>query len=700
MSRHSALALAAGLLMTRPCAGAEIFSPAGMTTYFCEDVKKPFFVPSGTEDGAQMMVNARPQSLPASFTVPKPKGVRRAFVVGESAAALLKAGVSAPLSAVLEKLFPGEPVELINCGMGAYESRRISSVFEEVLAYGPDLIVVLSGNNENGQEFCPGLAAELVRRTRNIRAKLARLTMSAEDAAVKTSIALHEERLREMARLARAKGVPAVFCTLPANLRDHAPSGTPPFEQPNFVKGSDLLEKKEPAGALGFFRLNLKRRPREPFSLFYAGRALETLGRNEEAAAYYSNAVKYDPASDRCSAERNGMIRRVAAEEGGCLADLERAFSGVSKGGITGGEQLADGVHWFERYDEFVAGTIGGAVRNCPAFAGRAAGKPVPETPAPGSRGASDEDFRTVLSYAAAYISTGSFCDAPPNERAVIMLERLSGMDRAGLERVLMSPEELKNKLKKNDWSDSAKELPAWRPALLYHAAELFRRKGENAAAGRWLDEALELKADCPAFHLLRWRAGRGSGGARADEADLAQAAAGPRTRGLLASLDAALGFGIVPAPGSAAADELAGKGTLREGGPSKKMSDEAVELIKKGDPAGAKALLAEAVKSDGDNFEARMSLCYLAAKTGDVPLGEEHCSEAVFLAVEPPKHSIVLKDRLPSAFYARGLFYLGAGNTAEACLDLRKALEEAPSGWPPAAEARERAEKACAPGR
>ncbi len=129
----------------------------------------------------------------------------------------------------------------------------------------------------------------------------------------------------------------------------------------------------------------------------------------------------------------------------------------------------------------------------------------------------------------------------------------------------------------------------------------------------------------------------------------------------------------------TAASTRSAATGSARGGGLSKKLSDEAVELIKKGDLPGAGSLLAEAVKADGDNFEARMDLCFLATKTGDLRLGEENCGEAVFLALKPPKHSVISKDRLPAALYSRADFYFKIGDKAKACLDLRRASEASP---------------------
>lgn len=139
---------------------------------------------------------------------------------------------------------------------------------------------------------------------------------------------------------------------------------------------------------------------------------------------------------------------------------------------------------------------------------------------------------------------------------------------------------------------------------------------------------------------------------------------------------------GAAPPPATVAAP-ASGDGAPRAGGLSKTLSDEAVNRMLKNDLARARPLLVEAVSADRDNFEARMNLCFLAAKTGDVELGEEHCGEAVFLSLKPPKHSLVRPDGLSAAYCSRGFFYLRAGDKGRACRDLEMALESAPPGWP-----------------
>jgi len=701
MRNLSRFTLAAATLCCAAGQPVSARSPAEMTEYFCNDVNKPFFTASGAAPGGTRMVNSRPSSMPSSFILPKPAGTFRVFVVGESAAGLLGSGNDAPLKGFLEKMLPGRTAEVINCGMGAYESRRIYGVLEEVLAYEPDLVVIMSGNNENGKEFCPDFRSELARRSRNLRSRLARLSMSEEDAAALAGLALHEKRLRSMARLARKKGVPAVFCTLPANLSDYPPAGEPPLEQRDFAKAMAAFEKNDFPLALERLKANLAAHPREPFSLFYSGRALETLGRLPEAYAAYYKAVKYDTAADRCSEERNAMIRRVAREEGAAAADLESAFHKIAPGGITGGAQLADGVHWFARYKPFVSAVVAGAAGKVLPGAKPSAMEARP------AEGRGDDDFGTVLSYSAAYLADGKFCDSPADERAVWALQRLWGMDRVRLEGTLASEDKLRGTLKDGDWSAGLKEsVPVWQPALLYDAAEMFRRTGHPAQASRFADEAARRKTgtgrepgptgDCPALSLLKGRLLFAAGNLPGSRAEWEKAALSPRIKLIMEQMDG-------PEPGrtpEAAENVKRPRPVSAQSAASKKLSDDAAEELKKGGFGRAKALLLESVADDRDNFEARMDLCFLAWKNGDGPLGEEHCGEAVHLSSFPEKHALLLKDSRAAALYSRGLFYFRIKKRKEGCEDLGKALELAAAQWPSLPEAREQLRKNCAPAR
>lgn len=141
------------LLIVLFCFPAALFAgaPEGLggerSSYLCEDVKKPLFRKEKDPSGAVRMAPNRAGLQAASFLLPKPRGRRRVFVVGESVAGILGAAAD-----VQGKYLPGPAaaadLEIINCGMGAYDSSRLLPVLKEILAYEPDLVILLSGNNE------------------------------------------------------------------------------------------------------------------------------------------------------------------------------------------------------------------------------------------------------------------------------------------------------------------------------------------------------------------------------------------------------------------------------------------------------------------------------------------------------------------------------------------------------------------------
>ncbi|MDT8285607.1 MAG: hypothetical protein RQ748_00735 [Elusimicrobiales bacterium] len=73
--------------------------------YHCRGAKKDFFTAPG-DDG--LVFPGRRGSIKFSFKMPKPSGLTRIFIAGESAAALMDSGEG----------FFEEQNEVINCGMG------------------------------------------------------------------------------------------------------------------------------------------------------------------------------------------------------------------------------------------------------------------------------------------------------------------------------------------------------------------------------------------------------------------------------------------------------------------------------------------------------------------------------------------------------------------------------------------------------
>jgi hypothetical protein len=114
-----------------------------------------------TVDGVRVMRRTRhhPLMLPGlSFAAEKPPNGFRVFLLGGSAAGgwpydLGGFSIADHLRKKLEILYPGHAIDVINAAGGTYASHRVRFVFDEIIDYDPDLIVLYSGNNEFLENF-------------------------------------------------------------------------------------------------------------------------------------------------------------------------------------------------------------------------------------------------------------------------------------------------------------------------------------------------------------------------------------------------------------------------------------------------------------------------------------------------------------------------------------------------------------------
>jgi tetratricopeptide (TPR) repeat protein len=590
---------------------------AGQETAFCEDVKKPFFRGLSLRDGRTQFLPARGGAAAASFVIPKPAGKKRVFVVGESVAQLLG-----------EPPAPG--AEVINCGMGGYNSRRIEAVFGEVLGYAPDLVVLLSGNNEGPEYPCPGAAEDLRRRGAKLKERLYGLVPSGVPAQVRASLAAHSARLDAMAALAAAKKVPLVICTLPANL-EMPPPGSLPLESAELARGLYLYEKTDYSAAEKAFAAAAAADKRDLHSRYWLARAQAAQGHRADALENYLKAVELDPAQGRASRTRNELIRRTAARRGAALCDLEKFFASSVPGGIAGFAQFADGVHWRRGYDAAVWREInsaaGAAYLGVPARAGRAAQ-------------AEEDELRRTFSYAvsgmdaaAAYgLDKGKLEAGFISEPALAELGYLEAV-RPGLAGGLAGDAaKFSAFFIRNSWSaETAGRLEDLRAAFTAHLAELERRRGGGKNALALIDRAISREPEKIYYRLVKAQALYGLGRAKEASDELSVLYAAPALGEKAMAVARARGLDLPPWAGSP-------REAAQAASASKRISDEGVGLARAGDPAGAAALFRRAAAVYPPNAEARLSLCALDFAGKDYQSALEHCSFAVAAAASYPE--------------------------------------------------------------
>jgi len=234
---------------------------------------------------------------PLVFSARKQPGVRRTFVLGESAAM----GFPDPRFG-LARYLAGEKREVINASMTAISSHAIAGIARECARYEADDFVVYMGNNEVIGPYAfaagPGEArarmwANRFRATQWIGSLIRKPPLEKEwrgmemfldrrvrwdDARLEAVYSNFRQNLAEVIRVGRRAGAEVIVCTIAVNLRD-----CPPFAG----------EEARAAWKAGDF----------------------------------SRARDLDELRFRADSRINAIIREVAATEGARLVDAEKAIA-------------------------------------------------------------------------------------------------------------------------------------------------------------------------------------------------------------------------------------------------------------------------------------------------------------------------------------------------------------------------------------
>ncbi|HBL15968.1 MAG: hypothetical protein A2X36_09335 [Elusimicrobia bacterium GWA2_69_24] len=494
MISFAAAALVSVLLLgARPAAPENV---ADDLRYWYYDIHDPFFRREKSPAGETLWVNARPQSRPLRFAEPKALETFRVFILGGSVAHLfeISGGTRGPtLAQALERRLPGRRVEALYCGMPGYDSWREGLIFDEVLAHEPDLLILMSGNND----FMPnaGPPSQWLTLAYKTRRALGlpppRLTKSPGAGTPPAPEAQRETfagNLRRMARAARERGIPLVLCSLPRRLGHPPNAPLPLWEKPVFEgwsawQAGDLAQARQRLGSF------LAENPDSPTIRHALGRVLEAAGDATGARAEYRAALYPEP---------NPILRRVAAEEKVLWADLEAAFEAAADGASLE-SFLPDPVHWYRSGDTLVAAVIAAAFQGAPLETAP------PLRPDPAElRDTFWKRLATAFLQSAASQTSGEG-KGRLSEEPIAQFDGLWREDPG-----LMAALEMKRAQVAAAYRESrfhmgvSQDFESMWPAGLAHAAETCARRGEYSLAIRLFDRALEARPGFTGAALLR----------------------------------------------------------------------------------------------------------------------------------------------------------------------------------------------------
>jgi tetratricopeptide (TPR) repeat protein len=351
-------------------------------------------------DGIRYLKVSHPEAYSArdtKFRIEKPPGTLRVFSFGGSASASWPHRddeiYTEYLQHALSVAYPEQKIEVINLGAHAFASYRVRMIFDDVLEYDPDLVIIYSGNNDFLEKRSYLLESPWRRALEGV-AQRSRLVWLASQALGRgdhaehaidgrsawghhqgavwdwvrqTSIELRSDpaqfegvkrhyaySIGHMVSRSAAADIPVMLLTVPSNLRDWKPNASH-----NALQGEALTRWREryrqglrarleanPEAALRAFDEAVELEPLHAESYFQRARTHEDLGQYDQAHSDYLRARDLDHNPFRAISDFNDSLRRIASEqEQTVLVDAEQAFARESEHGSPGFDLFLDYVH-------------------------------------------------------------------------------------------------------------------------------------------------------------------------------------------------------------------------------------------------------------------------------------------------------------------------------------------------------------------
>ena len=318
-----------------------------------------------------------------SFIKDKPKGTRRIFILGGSSALGFPFGQQASFSEFLSQglnyLDSAHQYQVINLGGFGYASYRLLRLLKEIIQYQPDLIIIMTGDNEFLEKRDYGERSQarwLIEKLEHLRIYcLIRKMVFKFSPEIRKPIIAPEVKwehytlepkmremiiehfrfnLREMARICQKEKIPVLFLTSPANLKDFPPyysihkKGITENELSKWseylLRAEDALLEKNYQQAILALERAIEIDPEYAYSWFLLGKARLGQGEKEKAKQAFNNALEKDAWQVRTISAFNQAVRELSGQEIWVL-DLIPVFSAQSPDQIPGKNLFYDHCH-------------------------------------------------------------------------------------------------------------------------------------------------------------------------------------------------------------------------------------------------------------------------------------------------------------------------------------------------------------------
>lgn len=327
---------------------------------FAQNIFEPFFYRTTTDCAVAYRCGFNvPEEL--NIFVPRSTKTFRIMIVGGSAAYLLYKKQDYFVN-LLTQVNPVFNYEILNCGVSGFDSTRTCMVAKEALEKcEPDLLIVLSGNNEIYYLSNTALYLRyLVGMLKKIRVMGYLLDFFADG---KNSNRLptpppsqqvlenYKKNITDIVQ--SAQNVPVMLCTVPNNTKHTWPYGNKPTDS-LFQDSLNAYYQNDQDNALRLCNQYLDKYPEEKFGLFLKASILRKQQKPEKAAELFKTVLDMDYPYNRACTQSNEILRQLSRQyKNAHLVDTQMLFESLGADcGLAGAEIFFDECHWYFEFSK------------------------------------------------------------------------------------------------------------------------------------------------------------------------------------------------------------------------------------------------------------------------------------------------------------------------------------------------------------
>ncbi len=338
------------------------------------------------------------------FPVKKASRTLRVFCLGGSAAMGWPHRMDESYPAFLEKklklLYPEKNIEVINVAASTYSSYRVKVIFDEIIRYQPDMVLIYSGNNEFLERVLYHQTKPLTSPWKHIATirtlhKAFNLIshkkqvidienyqptflidvalgntspLKISDVQYQQVVAHYRYNLETMVKTAKNKGVAVMLLSVPVNVQDwqpHASIHTPHLDnaqlkqwQQYYREGIKAYHAENYRQAINILKYAASIDPEYAEMHYYLGKANLFEKQIDKARIHLEKSLETDAYPFRALPAFNNILKKLSNTYNVPLADIQQTLAKKSEYQIAGLDVLVDHVHPTVKSNQYIADEV------------------------------------------------------------------------------------------------------------------------------------------------------------------------------------------------------------------------------------------------------------------------------------------------------------------------------------------------------